>query len=244
MAKSKAKQEDEMIKGILGLIILVGLFGTFFLTKSFSAAFIVTGLLFLLFIVVLILQQMKAAERIRKSGINDIDQMDGREFEIYLGHLFKGLRYKVEVTRAAKDYGADLIIEKGGKKIAVQAKRYAKNRVGIDAVQQIHSAKDHYRATDAWVITNHEEYTDEAKTLAVSCGVRLIDRSGLMNMMIQADPGAVSDPKTILEQAATEEKICDRCGQPMVRRKSRRGEFYGCSAYPRCRRIIPIDLDE
>jgi hypothetical protein len=35
--------------------------------------------------------------------------MDGRQFEHYLGHLFKSHGYDVKVTQAAGDFGADLI---------------------------------------------------------------------------------------------------------------------------------------
>jgi hypothetical protein len=28
--------------------------------------------------------------------------------------------------------------------------------------------------------------------------------------------------------------VCGKCGAVMVRRKGKRGEFFGCSAYPRC----------
>ena len=35
--------------------------------------------------------------------------------------------------------------------------------------------------------------------------------------------------------------ICDRCGKPMVERWSRRGRFLGCSGYPQCRNVIPLD---
>jgi restriction system protein len=33
--------------------------------------------------------QQKREERLRRSGIADIDKMEGRQFEKYLGHLFK-----------------------------------------------------------------------------------------------------------------------------------------------------------
>ena len=34
---------------------------------------------------------------------------------------------------------------------------------------------------------------------------------------------------------------CPVCGQPMRRRKSAKGEFYGCSAFPDCKGTRPID---
>ncbi len=39
---------------------------------------------------------------------------------------------------------------------------------------------------------------------------------------------------------ASEEEIppCDKCGKPMVKRRSRYGTFYGCSGYPDCKNIL------
>jgi ssDNA-binding Zn-finger/Zn-ribbon topoisomerase 1 len=39
---------------------------------------------------------------------------------------------------------------------------------------------------------------------------------------------------------------CPKCGSPMVKRKAKRGanagkEFWGCSAFPRCKKIVPMD---
>ncbi|HVF09451.1 MAG TPA: type I DNA topoisomerase [Abditibacteriaceae bacterium] len=42
-----------------------------------------------------------------------------------------------------------------------------------------------------------------------------------------------------IEPGATRE--CDKCGKPMVVRSSRRGAFWGCTAYPKCRNLIAIE---
>lgn len=121
--------------------------------------------------------------RLRKSGIKDIDDMEGHKFERYLGVLFKALGYKSVVTRASGDFGADLVIEKDGKRIVVQAKRYSGN-VGIKAVQEVHAAIPFYHADEGWVVTN-QSYTDAAKRLAGTNGVRLIDRQELIRLSLQ-----------------------------------------------------------
>lgn len=59
----------------------------------------------------------KRNERLRKSGIENIDAMGGIQFEDYLSQLFRSQGYKVEVTSAAGDYGADLLLNNEGKKI-------------------------------------------------------------------------------------------------------------------------------
>lgn len=127
-------------------------------------------------------------QKLRKSGILEVDKMSGRKFEEYLQALLKAKGYYAELTPASGDYGADLILSTKGKKIIIQAKRYTKN-VGVKAVQEIASAKSHYKADECWVITN-SFFTEQAKKLASSNQVKLVDRKQLMNWMLQENKGA------------------------------------------------------
>ncbi|WP_282156344.1 restriction endonuclease [Cytobacillus gottheilii] len=126
---------------------------------------------------------MIAERRLRKSGILEVDKMTGRRFEEYLQALLRGKGYSVQLTPASGDYGADLVITKNGEKIIVQAKRYKKN-VGVKAVQEIASAKNYYKADQCWVITN-SFFTEPARKLANTNQVRLIDRKQLMDWMLK-----------------------------------------------------------
>lgn len=124
-------------------------------------------------------------QRLRKSGIAEIDEMKGDIFENYLGTLLGAKGYKAEVTQKSGDYGADLVLRKDGQKIVVQAKRY-KNKVGVRAVQEIVSAKNYYKADSCWVITNNY-FTQPAITLAKANNVRLINRDELINWMLEVN---------------------------------------------------------
>ena len=147
---------------------------------QFTVGLIVFIGCFLLFaLIVNVLRELK----LRKSGILDVDKMSGRKFEEYLQVLLKGKGYHVNLTPVSGDYGADLVLSAKGKKIIVQAKRYQK-KVGVKAVQEIATAKSHYKADECWVITN-SYFTEPAKKLANSNQVRLVDRKQLMNWMIQ-----------------------------------------------------------
>ena len=118
------------------------------------------------------------------------------------------LGYKVEVTQKSRDYGADLVLVEPNtnSKIIVQAKRYNKP-VGSKAVQEILTAKMHYKADDAWVITNNQ-YTPQAELLAKENNVRLIDRNELIEMYssvcqqleIESHDGTLAYQKTSLQE--------------------------------------------
>jgi len=55
------------------------------------------------------------------------------------------------------------------------------------------------------------------------------------------------DGKIVVKQKEApeirEDVKCEKCGKPMVVRRSRRGPFLGCSGYPKCRSILNLDQD-
>ncbi|PFZ02363.1 endonuclease [Bacillus wiedmannii] len=124
-------------------------------------------------------------EELRQSSIHEIDRMNGRQFEEYLGVLYQSLGYHSEVTKGSGDFGADLVLKNNNEKIIVQAKRY-KNKVGIQSVQEVVAAKRYYNANHAWVVTNNY-FTGPAHKLANANDVLLIDRDLLINLSAQAN---------------------------------------------------------
>ncbi|WP_083609454.1 restriction endonuclease [Paenibacillus sp. P3E] len=181
--KSKAKQEEEFFQGVAGLAAMGLALGGYYLTKTLQGAIVGAAVGVVVVVALMIIIGQKRAERLKKSGIAEIDKMEGVQFEQYLGHLVRSQGYKAEVTQAAGDYGADLVLSKDGKRIVVQAKRYGKN-VGLKAVQEVRGAVSHYGASAAWVVTNRD-YTEQAYKLAKSNNVRLIGREELIEMLLQ-----------------------------------------------------------
>lgn len=113
--------------------------------------------------------------------VHELDKLGGVEFEEYLAGLFRKQGYKVELTPSSGDYGADLLLIKDGKRIAVQAKRYA-GSVGVAAVQEALSGMAYYQCSAAWVVTTGT-FTPNAVELAEKSNVRLIGRAELGKMI-------------------------------------------------------------
>lgn len=124
------------------------------------------------------LVDLRHLDLLKRSGIYEIDQMGGVEFERYLAAILGRLGYSVEQTPYRNDYGADLIVRMGDRRIVIQAKRYSKN-VPNDAIQEVHAAWDYYHATEAWAVTN-SHFTSNARNLAARTGVRIIEREELI----------------------------------------------------------------
>lgn len=126
-------------------------------------------------------RQPARCERILRADIvsaHDLGLMDGHEFERWLADQFTASGWHVvNVGHGGGDQGADLLIEKNGRRVVVQAKRYDSS-ISNSAVQQAYSAIPVYRAQEAWVVTNGS-FTPQAVQLASHTEIRLCDRSTL-----------------------------------------------------------------
>ena len=63
----------------------------------------------------------------------------------------------------------------------------------------------------------------------------------------KAKPQPKAAPAAPQEAVEEKEVLCPKCGAPMIRRVASKGSnagntFYGCSKFPACRGIVPIDL--
>ncbi len=110
-------------------------------------------------------------------GLNEIDEMSGEEFELWLERFFRRAGWQVRRVGGSGDFGCDLILVYGGYATAVQAKRSAKP-VGVQAVQEVVAGRQHHGCHYAMVVTN-SGFTVAAVQLAQSCGVELWDRDRL-----------------------------------------------------------------
>jgi restriction endonuclease Mrr len=102
----------------------------------------------------------------RYMGIDELDGMDGRQFETFIKTLFERLGHKnVRETPASGDQGGDLVsLSPDNKQAVVQAKRW-KGAVGNSAIQEVLGAMLYYKAEIAFVATS-SYFTRAAKDLA------------------------------------------------------------------------------
>ena len=103
--------------------------------------------------------------------------MNGKEFENFVAKLFSKMGYVTEVTKHSGDFGVDVIAEKDGKKIGIQAKCYT-NSVSNSAIQEITAGIKYYDCQKGIVVTN-STFTKAAIELARINSIQLWDRKML-----------------------------------------------------------------
>lgn len=193
------------------------------------------------------------------TGIESIRKLPWREFESLLAEYFRRLGYNVQTTPDGPDGGIDLILHKDGRETLVQAKHWKSWKVGVAPVRELLGVQASRRAAESILVTTGR-FSPDARGFAEENRVRLIDGDALEPLILgvrQTMPGrrrAGSRDSPVAAAALGEQVslssdgplVCPACGAVMVRRTARRGphageRFWGCSTYPACKEILPIE---
>ena len=132
------------------------------------------------FIAILIYIAFRAMRR-RRYVPELIDELEGRDFEVYCADLLaKNGFYDVEITKGSGDYGLDILAERDGVTYGIQCTRYDKP-IGVAAVQQAYAGRDYYGRMVGAVMTN-QFFTYAAVKMAQALNVLLWDRAYIEEM--------------------------------------------------------------
>lgn len=226
------------------MILLVVALG---IIRTFMTEIIIIGAAALTVWIVVLLRKSCYLRRVDFHGIDNLDPF---QFEEYVGNLFRAKRYRVEVTKRSKDWGADVIARSPkGLKVAIQVKHSKKDRpIGIDAVQQVFASTMRYHCKRAIVVTNSTSFTSGARELARDTRVELWDREQLAEeiastrqtvkgspllQLVSTGIGALNLPQgNVFKEHGP---YCPTCGAKLVGRTGKYGPFLSCSGYPKCK---------
>jgi Restriction endonuclease len=115
------------------------------------------------------------------------ERMGAAEFEAEVSALLRAQGYAVRPTPPSCIHDVDLLLEKTGRKVAVQLKRW-NARVGDRSVYALFTGRIHYQTDEAWLITT-SRFTLKAARLAGTTGVRLVDGAELAGWVVDDGDG-------------------------------------------------------
>ncbi len=162
-------------------------------------------------------------ERARRRKFEDYwMSLTGTEFEREMARVFRALGYRVKSTPSSGDGGVDLILTRSGKTIVVQCKAH-KNPVGPAIARELFGSMIHFKADEA-ILACTGGFTGGVELFVRDKPIDLISLSELARLGAQVEGKEIRDTP-----------ICTKCERAMVLKHGRRGAFWGCSRYPKCR---------
>lgn len=192
-----------------------------------------------------------------RTGLDSITALDWREFEQLVGEAFRRQGYSIEETGlGGADGGVDLVLRREGRTWLVQCKRWRQRQVPVATVREMWGLLAHHRANGIKIVCVGD-YTPDARRFASGKTIELITGQDLVGMVdavrqtapparaLAARTGRTTVPSPAPEPAQGASPACPKCSGPMVRRANRQtgSQFWGCTAYPRCRGTRAADED-
>ena len=115
-------------------------------------------------------------------SFQDIDKMDGHDFEYFCAEVLKRNGFsRVNVTVASGDYGIDITACQGATSYAIQCKRYTAPE-GVKAIQEAYAGRDYYDRMVGAVMTN-QYFTTTAVEAAKKLKILLWDGGYIEGML-------------------------------------------------------------
>jgi HJR/Mrr/RecB family endonuclease len=99
-----------------------------------------------------VLRLVLRRRRLGRASAEELDVLSGADFEDYVAERVRAAGWTPSEILRRGDFGADLVAERRGVRVAVQAKRRAAN-VGNRAVQEALAGADFHRCDAALVVT-------------------------------------------------------------------------------------------
>jgi restriction system protein len=125
-------------------------------------------------------RRVEAAQRTQPAFQTFSDDMTPAEFETFCAEELRRAGWDARVTMQSRDQGVDVIAEKGGRRVVLQCKLYARP-VGNKSVQEATAARAHEQA-DFGIVVSNNRYTDAAEQLAATNSVLLLHYRDLQNL--------------------------------------------------------------
>jgi restriction system protein len=224
------------------------------------------GFLFICSFISFLLSFKRRAQFEAAKTLEDIRNMSWRDFETFVGEVFRRQGYSVEETGGGgADGGIDLIVRSGSEKMLVQCKQWRTYQVGVKIVREMYGlmmAED----ADRVFIVSVGSYTKDAADFARGKPIELIDGDKLVKLRNEQGAGvsefenarmrecanAIEEhvrwsKQSEVKPSAPSQKIpsCPRCNTQMVLRTAKKGanaggQFWGCPRYPECKGIVNV----
>jgi hypothetical protein len=123
-----------------------------------------------------------------KTHYDAVHSLSPRRFEMLISDIYKDLGYRVEITKATRDGGKDLIVfNDSGERIAVEVKRY-QAKIGVDLIRQLRGVQLTENITKAVLITTSAFTRDAQKEKEaepprdLGFELELVDADGLIKL--------------------------------------------------------------
>jgi restriction system protein len=175
-------------------------------------------------------------------SVEALRTLEWKRFEILCAKYYEAVGFKTEILDAGPDGGIDVKLFKidPSKPLAVvQCKAWNTNQVGVKEIRELLGVMAHAKVARGIFVTTGT-YTKDALDFGAANPIQLLDGAAFEKKILELP---AEKQEALLELAFEGDyrtPTCASCGVKMVVREGKRGRFWGCTHYPRCKNTLPM----
>ncbi len=173
-------------------------------------------------------------------SLEALRQLEWKRFELLCARYYEAMGFRSETLAAGPDGGIDVKLFKvdPSKPLAiVQCKAWNTQQVGVKEIRELLGVMVHEKVGRGIFITT-DTYTQDAIAFGAANPIQLLDGAAFTQKIVDLP---LEKQQALLGFAFDGDyrtPTCASCGVKMLARDSKRGPFWGCAHYPRCRNML------
>ncbi|KON79549.1 DUF2034 domain-containing protein [Azoarcus sp. PA01] len=176
-------------------------------------------------------------------SLDVLDRVEWKRFEDLCCAFYREKGIRAETTRLGVDGGIDIHLfqddaDPTHATAIVQCKAWNKP-VGVKEVRELRGVMAHEKVDKAFFMAPNG-YTDDARAFATENRIMLLDGKLFLAMLQRLPEDASRRPLEFATAGDWTTPTCPSCGDRMTARDSKRGAFWGCVTYPKCKGKLPM----
>lgn len=178
----------------------------------------------------------------REWTIEALKELEWKRFELLCAKYYELSGFRSETIRCGADGGIDVKLYRvdPSKPIAiVQCKAWNGTQVGVAPVRELLGVMTSEKVGRGIFLTT-STFTKDALAFAEINPIQLLDGPDFLKKIQDLPDSAKQELIKFAFAGDYATPTCASCGIKMIRRESKRGPFWGCTNYPRCRCNFPI----
>ncbi len=148
--------------------------------------------------------------------------------------------FKVNVTQIGADGGIDLkVTDSKNKVVAIGQCKAWNSSVGVSLIRELYGVMASEQVENGYFFTT-SFFSQEAIQFAHGKKLKLIDGKQQIKTILSLSNEQQTHLLKIATKGDYKTPTCPNCDKKMIKRDSKRGAFWGCQNYPRCKTTLHV----
>jgi restriction system protein len=169
-------------------------------------------------------------------------RLEWKRFELLCAKYYEAVGFKSETLRCGADGGIDVKLFKldPTKPLAVvQCKAWHGHPVGVKEVRELLGVMAHEKISRGIFITT-ATYTKDAVEFGAANPIQLLDGAAFTRKLKELPKERQDALLKFAFEGDYRTPTCPSCGLKMIKREGKRGAFWGCPRYPKCKSTFAL----